>query len=101
MESLSLLEPFGNENPPPILCCDAKQIWPPKIVGKIHLKIYLEQNDRLLEGIAFGMAHRRPALLKKTLTLQIAFTPQVNNFLNKSSIQLQIRDFKVSKYTPS
>lgn len=95
MESFSLLEPFGNENPAPILYCDAKQIWPPKVVGKTHLKLYLEQNDRMLEGIAFGMAEKRPRLLKKNLTLHIAFTPHINVFLNKSSIQLQIRDFQI------
>ena len=94
MESFSLLEPFGNENPTPILYCDAKQIWPPKIVGKTHLKLYLEQNDRMLEGIAFGMADKRSRLLKKNLILRIAFTPHINMFLNKSSIQLQIRDFQ-------
>jgi single-stranded-DNA-specific exonuclease len=96
MESLNLLEPFGSENPSPILYCDAKQIWPPKVVGKTHLKLYLEQNDRLLEGIAFNMADKRPILCKKNLTLHIAFTPHINTFLNKSSIQLQIRDFKIS-----
>lgn len=95
LESLNLLEPFGNENPAPILYCDAKQIWPPKVVGKTHLKLYLEQNDRLLEGIAFGMAERRPKVAKKNLMLRIAFTPHINTFLNKSSIQLQIRDFQV------
>jgi single-stranded-DNA-specific exonuclease len=95
MESFSLLEPFGNENPAPILYSDAKQIWPPKIVGKTHLKLYLEQNDRMLEGIAFGMAEKRARLLKKGLTLHIAFTPHINVFLNKSSIQLQIRDFQI------
>lgn len=97
MESLSLLEPFGNENPTPIFYTDAKQIWPPKVVGKSHLKLYLEQNDRLLEGIAFGMADRRPALLQKNLTLHVAFTPHVNTYQNKSSIQLQVKEFKIKK----
>jgi single-stranded-DNA-specific exonuclease len=96
MESLSLLEPFGNENPAPILHCQARQTWPPKVVGKNHLKLYLEQDDRLLEGIGFGMADKKALLCKKNLILDIAFTPHVNNFLNKSSIQLQIRDFKVA-----
>lgn len=96
MESLNLLEPFGNENPAPVFYCDARQIWPPKVIGKTHLKLYLEQNERLLEGIAFGMADRRPIIAKKNLSLDIAFTPHVNNFLNKSSIQLQIRDFQVA-----
>jgi single-stranded-DNA-specific exonuclease len=97
MESLNLLEPFGNENPSPIFYCDAKQIWPPKVVGKSHLKLYLEHNDRLLEGIAFGMAHRRSSILKKNLSLRIAFTPHINTFLNKSSIQLHIKDFQIVK----
>ena len=95
MESLNLLEPYGNENHSPIFYTDAKQAWPPKVVGKSHLKFYLEQGDRMLEGIGFNMAERRQSLLKKELLVRIAFTPQINTFLNKSSIQLHVRDFKV------
>lgn len=95
MESLSLLEPYGNENPPPIFYADARQSWPPKIVGKTHLKFYLAQGERMLEGIGFNMAASRPLLLKKNLFLRVAFTPQINIFLNKASIQLLIRGFKV------
>lgn len=91
MESAKLLEPYGNENPQPILYCDALQTWPPKIVGKTHLKLYLEQGDRVLEGVALGKAAHSQQLRKKNLKLRIAFTPQIN----KSSIQLLIRDFKI------
>lgn len=94
MESIKLLEPFGNENPQPILYCDAKQAWPPKVIGKTHLKLYLEQNERMLEGIAFGKAGQSPVLRKKDLMLRTAFTPQINNFQGQS-IQLMIRDFKI------
>jgi len=97
MESLNLLEPFGTENPSPILYCDVKQTWAPKVVGKSHLKFYLEQNERTLEGIGFNMASRKSLLRKKNLILHIAFTPHVNTFLNKTSIQLQIRDFQIKK----
>jgi single-stranded-DNA-specific exonuclease len=96
MESLNLLEPFGNENPPPILYCDAIQIWPPKVIGKIHLKLFLEQGDRMLEGIAFGIADRRDQLRRKNIKLRIAFTPHINMFLNKASIQLHVKDFQVN-----
>ncbi len=95
MDSLDLLEPFGNGNPQPVLCCNAKQAWPPKIVGKTHLKFYLAQGDRILEGIGFGMAHRRSELLHKDIPLRVAFCPQINTFQNKLSIQLLVRDFKV------
>lgn len=94
MESIKLLEPFGNENPQPVLYSNAKQAWPPKVIGKKHLKLYLEQGDRVLEGIAFGKAGLSPNLRKKDLTLSIAFNPQINNFQGQS-IQLMIRDFKI------
>jgi len=97
MESIKLLEPFGNENPPPLLYCDAKQIWTPKIVGKIHLKMYLEQKERMLEGIAFNMANRKTALKRKNMNLEVVFTPHINIFLDKASIQLQVKDFKVKE----
>lgn len=99
MESIKLFEPYGNENPQPILYCDAKQAWPPKVVGKTHLKLYLEQGDRMLEGIAFGKAALSPMLRKKNLTLRVAFTPQINNFQGPS-IQLMIRDFKILENPP-
>jgi single-stranded-DNA-specific exonuclease len=95
MESLNLFEPYGNENPQPIFYCDAKQAWPPKVVGKSHLKLFLEQDDRLLEGIAFGKAAFSPILRKKDLTLRIAFTPQINNFQGQS-IQLMIRELLIN-----
>lgn len=95
MEALNLLEPFGNENPNPILYSDAVQVWPPKVVGKYHLKFFLEQGDRMLEGIGFGLAHRKEQIRRKNIPLRIAFTPHVNLFLNKASIQLQIKDFQV------
>lgn len=99
MESIRLLEPYGNENPQPILFSDAKQAWPPKVIGKTHLKLYLEQKgekgeDRLLEGVAFGKARQSPFLRKKDLILRVAFTPQINTFQGPS-IQLMIRNFMI------
>ncbi len=91
MESLKLLEPYGHGNPPPMLYADCQQIAEPKIIGKQHLKMYLEQEDRMLEGLAVGQAFRLPFLQKKPLPLRVAFTPQVNG----SSIQLLIRDFQI------
>lgn len=93
MESIKLLEPYGNENPQPVLYCNAAQTWPPKVVGKTHLKIHLEQNERLLEGVALGKASSANQLREKGLELSVAFTPQIN----KTSIQLLIKDFKILK----
>jgi len=93
MESLRLLEPYGNENPQPILFCNAKQAYPPKVIGRSHLKLYLQQDERMLEGIAFGMAAQSSHLRRKKLILRVAFTPQVKNHQGPS-IQLMIWGFK-------
>lgn len=93
MESMSLLAPFGNGNPQPLFYCNAKQAWPPKVVGR-NLKLYLEQGDRMLEGIAFGQAAQSPHLRKKDMVLRVAYTPQITTFQGPS-IQLLIKDFQV------
>ncbi len=95
LEALKLLEPFGNENPEPIFYTEAMQAWPPKVIGKSHLKMYLEQGDRVLEGIAFHQASASSLLRKKKVPLRIAYTPHVNRYQNKMSIQLLIRDFQI------
>lgn len=95
IDSLSLLTPYGNANPPPQFYCDVTQVWTPKILGKHHLKLFLEQKGRFLEGIAFGLASRCDELRRKGLKLRIIFTPQVNNFQNKLSIHLLVKDFQV------
>lgn len=94
MESIKLLEPYGNENPQPILYSMARQAWPPKIVGTTHLKMYLEQDDRMLEGIAFNRAHLSSTLRQRGLSLMVAFTPQIN-YYQGYSIQLMIKDFMI------
>ncbi len=94
MESIKLLEPFGNENPPPILYTEAKQAWPPKVVGKTHVKHYLEQGEWLLEGMAFNKGPQIAKYRKKNLQLKVAFTPQINNFQGPS-IQLLLKDMQI------
>ncbi len=94
MESITLLEPNGNGNPPPVLYCEAKQAWPPKVVGP-HLKLYFERDGWMLEGFAYGKAFLSPLLRKKDLLLRIAFTPQINDFQGGQSIHLLVRDIKI------
>lgn len=101
LESLNLLEPYGMENPKVLLYTVVNQVLPPKVVGRKHLKLSFEEGDRFLEGIGFNMAHRKNSLTQKNLRLLIAFTPQINIYLNKSSIQLQIRDFQILEQEPS
>lgn len=93
LESISMFEPFGTGNPPPVFFCEVRQVWPARVVGKFHLRLYLEEGERFLEGIAFNQAFRKPSLMRENLRLLIAFTPVKSN--NRPTIHLQIRDFKI------
>lgn len=95
LDALSLFEPYGQDNPPPVFSSQVKQSWPPKVVSGNHLKVYLEEEGRMLEGIGFGMADMKASLRRKTIEIKAAFTPQINRFLNKTSIQLLIRSLQV------
>ena len=89
LESLHLLEPHGNENPPPLLYTVSKQAWPPKVIGRLnekaHLKIYLDQDGRVVEGIALNRAHDSTKLRNKDLDLEVVVTPQLDVFQNQAS----------------
>lgn len=96
LDSLTLLGPFGVDNVVPTLYAEASQVFNPKVIGRFHLKFYLEEGGRQLEGIGFNLAHRRSELFrKKSSKLLIAFTPHINSYQEKTSIQLQIKDFIV------
>ncbi len=106
------LEPFGNENPAPLLYTIAEQASLPKTFGKPfvggslskpHLKLHLKQGKEQFIAIGFGMSERAGEVYVKLSgkgqgsdnprRIAILFTPQINTF--NSSIQLLIRDFRV------
>lgn len=90
MESLTLLEPYGYGNPPPVFSTKAKLVGEPKVVRRQHLKFLLEQEDRILEGIALGQAFRCKEFSEAGSLVDVAYTPQ----MCQSAIQLIIRDIK-------
>lgn len=96
IESMKLLEPYGNGNQPPLFYTEVEQTQCPKIIGRQHLRLFLEQKGRFIEGIALNAAARQNELFQIREPIKIAFTPQVNG----SSIQLLIRDFRVASKQP-
>jgi single-stranded-DNA-specific exonuclease len=90
MESVKLLEPYGHGNPPPVLFTQAVQVQEPKMVSRHSVKIFLEQGDRLLEGVATGQTQKIAELKNWRGPVRVAYTPQVVG----SSIHLLIRDIQ-------
>lgn len=90
IRSLDRLEPFGNGNPRPVLCiCGAKIDHIAPIGSGKHLRFQIKYRDKNFQCIYF--AHTQSELgIDPGETVDVAFTPQVNDFRSKKTVQLQI-----------
>lgn len=94
VESLEQLEPFGSGNPKPTMCiCGAviEKIMP--IGGGKHLRINIRYGGESFECVFFGH-NESDVCLKEGDIADLAFTPQVNEFRLRRSVQLQISEIR-------
>ncbi len=90
VRSLDLLEPFGNANPRPTMCvCGVRLESAGDVGGGRHLRIRARLGAESFEGIFFS--HTEAELdLHSGDTVDIAFTPQINEFHGHVSVQLLV-----------
>ena len=91
VRQLAELAPFGAGNPEPSFLARggwAQQVQP---VGGKHLRFTLRQGGYSLPCIAFGMAERQQDLVGE---LDLLFTPVLNEWRGKVSVQLRLKDFR-------
>ncbi len=97
-ESLGDLEPFGEGNPSPVFMMkDVFMLEPPRIVGKKHLKLLLSEGEATLSAIGFDMGVLAHDLAKcfKRRRINVAFVPIVNEWNNRTSVEMKLIDIKV------
>lgn len=90
VKALDLLEPFGNANPRPTMClCGVKLENASDVGGGKHLRIRVRLGRESFEGIFFS--HTAAELsLRSGETVDVAFTPQINEFHGHVSVQLLV-----------
>ena len=90
VRSLRLLEPFGSENPKPILCLSGAMLESMSAVGGgRHLRMHLSYRGAGLDAIYFN--HTAGELgLREGDRLDLAFTPQINEYRGTVSVQLLV-----------
>lgn len=90
VRSLDLLEPYGNANPKPIMCISGAELSSATAVGKgRHLRIRAKYRGASFEGIFFG--HTADSLgVRAGNCVDIAFTPQINEYNGAVSVQLLV-----------
>ncbi|KAF0156062.1 MAG: single-stranded-DNA-specific exonuclease [Syntrophaceae bacterium] len=90
IHQMTLLAPFGCENPEPILCTRNIKASSPVVVGHNHLKMRLTSDGASVSAIWFGMGKYLGAI--NGATLDVVFSPQINHWNGSSDIQLKMKD---------
>lgn len=93
---LKQMEPFGPENMRPVFV--TKKVFNTgfsKIVKEQHVKFQLIQNDKVMNGIGFGMVNKFD-LLQMNRAIDIAYTIDENTWNEVTTLQLKVIDIKLS-----
>ncbi len=90
VRSLDQLEPFGNSNPKPIMCMNCVELESASAVGNgRHLKLRVRLGRSRFDGIFFS--HTAQELdVREGDSVDVAFTPQVNEYKGHVSVQLLV-----------
>lgn len=97
-QQLEQLEPFGPENPQPILMSRNVQATDIRTIGgnNQHLKLRLSSNgERPHEAIAFRLGHLAEPL-QRYPKIDIAYTLDIHEWNEQRFLQLNIKDFRKS-----
>ena len=91
INDISRLEPFGAGNPPPVFVMKNLQIKQKKLMSanKDHLKLTVQSGERVFDCIRWSQGD---IALANGDYLDIAFSPQINEFNGNISIQLILKD---------
>ena len=90
VQELDRLEPYGSGNPKPVFCLsDAELELASNVGGGKHLRLRVRLGRSHFDGIFFG--HTAESLdLHEGDRVDLAFTPQINEFRGHVSVQLLI-----------
>lgn len=95
VQELDQLSPYGHCNPGPILGCCQTTVLNCREVGKNggHLKLRVQEDKVILDGIGFNLASYQEMLATND-TVDMAFVPSINVWNGRSSVQLEVKEFK-------
>jgi len=98
---LEMIAPFGSSNPSPLLCARRVRFAaPPTYMGKDrnHVRVHLEGGDNIIEAIAFNAVNTFKEIMSEDEEFDIAFTPEINRYMNSSRLQLNLKDIHSSNH---
>ncbi len=102
VKELDRLEPYGSQNRSPLFLAGGLQVvGEPKRCGQgeRHLRFQVRQQNTALWTICFGMSDRLDELMSDGGRCSLAFTPQINEWQGRQSVQMQVRDLQAGAQT--
>jgi len=114
VNELELLEPFGKGNPSPLLAEKNVHVLKIDVLGKnantLKIKFQMPGANKWIDGICFnrveefiemlsdryGEEHMSYLQSPREMKLDLIFSPQINEYNGRKSIQLKILEFKLS-----
>ena len=94
LEAATILEPFGNGNPAPLLCIKnavLTQLIP--VGGGAHTKVRINKFGESFDGIFFSKTIQDLGV-RTGDHVDVAFEPQINEFRGRKSVQMLLMDMK-------
>lgn len=99
VQQIERMAPFGPHNPKPILCVRGVQLdRAPMFMGQTgkHLRLSLRQGNIYQNAVAFNMADLAPQLYPG-IHLDIAFEPKTNHWQGRTSVDMMVKDIRISE----
>ena len=94
IESLKALEPCGNGCPKPVLAMQQLTVERITMVGGgRHMRLRLRRGHHAINAIYFS-ANPESASIQPGDLVDVAFNPQINEFRNERSVQMNILDIR-------
>ncbi len=94
IESLGILEPCGNGCPRPVLMMPKLTIDRISVVGNgRHMRLRLRSGRTVINAIYFS-ATPESASIRQGDLVDVAFTPQINEFRGERSVQMNVLDIR-------
>jgi len=93
-EGLRAMEPFGQDNPEPVLCLrGVRNAGQPKIVGQNHLKLFLEFNGTKFGAIGFRLGELLP-LCDGNGTIDVCGKMNINEWQGRKKLEFIVEDLR-------
>lgn len=101
VQQIEQLAPFGEGNPRPVLCTiDVHLNSSPKLLGSSgrHFAVELRQHQQAVRAVAFSQPHWVELLMRQQGPIDVAYSPVLNRFAGKCSVEMQLIDWRPSSH---